>query len=201
MMEQPSLRFFTFDVDSIRHEVQRTSDHLIAVLKQWSFPQDSEFIQRKGVVQVSRFVPDDALNESFEKKQGTEIKQMSLEEVKLLKLSIERVGRFDRIFFEQIELEPDLKAKAVEVQVKPVGLNAKDFYVLARKVDTKNGTWSLECSGVVERTGSAVSSLAAGDRVVVMAPGKPHRLFPNGLATSFKTMRTSTSYAPFRSCT
>lgn len=42
--------------------------------------------------------------------------------------------------------------------------------MLAGKVDTKNATCSLEFCGIVERIGSAVLSLAPGDRVVVMAP-------------------------------
>lgn len=171
VLEQPSLKFFTFDIDNIRSYLQQTTENLIAVLRQKTSATDLEFIQRQGVVHVSRFVPDDALNESFRQTQGTEVVEMSLQDAKPAKLSIEKVGQFDSIFFDQIDLKESLEPTAVQVQVTAVGINAKDFYVLAGKVDTKNSTCSLEFCGVVDKTGSAVTSLVPGDRVVVMAPG------------------------------
>ena len=170
VLEQPSLNFFTFDVDDISSYVQQTTEHLVAVIRQQRNAIDFEFIQRNGVVHVSRFAPDDALNDTFRQTQGTEVIEMPLQEAKPAKLSIERVGQFDSIYFKQVELEGSLEPTAVRVQVTAVGINAKDFYVLAGKVDTKNSTCSLEFCGVVEKIGSAVSSLAPGDRVVVMAP-------------------------------
>ena len=170
VLEQPSLKFFTFDVDDIHSHVQQTTGHLIATLRQQSNAIDFEFIQRQGVVHVSRFSPDDALNDIFRQRQGTEVVEMPLQKAKPAKLSIERVGQFDSIYFKQVELEGSLASTAVRVQVTAVGINAKDFYVLAGKVDTKNSTCSLEFCGIVDKIGSAVSSLAPGDRVVVMAP-------------------------------
>ncbi|KAL9123287.1 MAG: hypothetical protein Q9187_000159 [Circinaria calcarea] len=170
VLEQPSLQFFTFDIDDVYSQVQQTAEHLISVLSQRDV-LDMEFVQRRGVVHVSRFVPDHALNDSFRQKQGTETVTIPLQEAKPARLSIERTRQFDTIFFKQMEPQKHLDATAVQVQVMSVGLNAKDFYVLAGKVDTKNATCSLEFCGVVEKVGSAVSSLAPGDRVVVMAPG------------------------------
>lgn len=170
MLEQPSLKFFTFDVDDIVSQVQLTAEHLVSVLTQKSNSIDFEFIQRQTVVHVSRFVPDDCLNKSFVQKQGIGIIDMPLQEAKPVKMSIERVGQFDSLFFRQVKLQGPLQATDIQVQVKSVGLNAKDFYMLAGKVDTKNATCSLEFCGIVERIGSAVSSPAPGDRVVVMAP-------------------------------
>lgn len=170
MLEQPSLKFFTFDVDDTVSHVQQTAEHLVSVLTQKSSSVDFEFTQRQTVVHVSRFVPDDSLNESFRQKQGTEIIEMPLQEAKPVKLAIERVGQFDSLFFKQVKIQGPLQATDIQVQVKSVGLNAKDFYILAGKIDTKNATCSLEFCGTVERIGSAVSSLAPGDRVVVMAP-------------------------------
>lgn len=45
------------------------------------------------------------------------------------------------------------------------------MFVYTGKVETRHGTTSLECAGIVKRIGSNVSSLKEGDRVVVMAPG------------------------------
>lgn len=172
-LEQPSLKFFTFDIDDIEDsEVPETVNHLVSILKQPSGSLDMEFVQRKGVVHVSRFVPDESLNESFRYKQGTEIMEIPLLKAKPAELSIERVGQLDSIFFNQIEVDGTLEANEVQVQVKSIGINAKDFDVLTGKADTKNGTFSSECCGVVEKVGSTVSSVALGDRVVVMAPSQ-----------------------------
>lgn len=170
MLEQPSLKFFTFDVDDLVSHVEQTAERLVSILTQKRNSLDFEFIQRQNIVHVSRFVPDDTLNESFRQKQGGGIIEMPLQEAKPVKLSIERVGQFDSLFFRQEKLQTHLEAKLVQVQVASVGLNAKDFYMLSGKVDTRNATCSLEFCGTVTRIGSAVLSIAPGDRVVVMAP-------------------------------
>ena len=171
VLEQPSLTFITFDVDSISASVEKTADNIIAVLRQSNEGvKDLEFVQNDGVVHVSRFVPDDGLNESFRKKQGDDTVDMPLSEAKPAQLSIGRVGQFDTTYFKQVTSPEVLRAGDVQVGVKSVGMNAKDLYVLAGKVDTRDGTSTLEYAGVVERVGSGVKSVQTGDRVVVMAP-------------------------------
>lgn len=171
MLEQPSLTFMTYDVDSISASVEKTAHNMIAVLRQSQQSiKDFEFIQCDGVVHVSRFVPDDGLNESFRKKQGEDTVDMPLSNVNTAQLTIGRVGQFDTIFFKQVTLPEVLRAGDIQVGVKAVGINAKDLYVLAGKVDTRDGTSTLEYAGVIERVGSEVKSLQPGDRVVVMAP-------------------------------
>ena len=171
MLEQPSLTFMTYDVDSINTSVEKTAENIIAVLRQsQEGAKDLEFIQSDGVVHVSRFVPDESINQSFRKKQGEDTVGMPLSEAKTAQLSIGRVGQFDTIYFKQITSPEVLRAGDVQVSVKAVGMNAKDLYVLAGKVDTRDGTSTLEYAGVIERVGSAVKSLQPGDRVVVMAP-------------------------------
>ena len=172
VLEQPSLTFITYDVDNISASVEKTAANIIAVLRQSQSQgvKDLEFIQSEGVVHVSRFVPDDSLNESFRKKQGEATVDVPLSEAKPAQLSIGRVGQFDTIYFKQITNPEVLRAGDVQVGVKSVGVNAKDLYVLAGKVDTRDGTSTLEYAGVVERVGSGVTSVQIGDRVVVMAP-------------------------------
>lgn len=170
VLEQPSVRFFTFDIDDASSQVQQTAEHLVSVLNQRSNPVDKEFVQQRGVVHVSRYVPDDALNDSFRQQQGIEMVEMSLEEAKPAKLFIEKPGQFDTIYFKQLEFQKVLDADAVQIQVKTVGLNASDFDVLAGKADTINATCSLEFCGIVERVGGSVTDFSAGDRVVAMAP-------------------------------
>lgn len=95
---------------------------------------------------------------------------MPLRDAKDVRLAIDSVGQFDTLFFKQQEPPPSIAATDMRIKVASVGLNAKDFYVLAGKVDTMNATCQLECSGTVEEVGSAVTDFVVGDRVVAMAP-------------------------------
>ncbi|KAI5866016.1 reducing type I polyketide synthase 10 [Durotheca rogersii] len=168
-LEQPALKFYTYDIDQSEENVQVTAERLVQTLSQQSRVPDREFVQRKGVVHVSRFIPDDGLNTKFRGKQGLEVQTMLLEEAEDVRLDIQRAGQFDTLFFRQTEPAP-LNPTEVRLKVASVGLNAKDFYVLAGRVDTPKATCQLECAGTIVQVGSAVTEFAAGDRVVVMAP-------------------------------
>ncbi|KAL9046411.1 MAG: hypothetical protein Q9214_000744, partial [Letrouitia sp. 1 TL-2023] len=70
MLEQPSLRFYTLDIDG-KSGAELTAQNVYDILAQ---PErgslcEFEFIQRRGALHVSRFVPDADLNESFRQKQ------------------------------------------------------------------------------------------------------------------------------------
>ena len=171
MLEQPSLNFFTFDIDDISRAPKRSARNLIAVLDQRKNSRiDFEFVQSKDLVHVNRFIPDDGLNESFRSKQGSEVIQMQLGQAKPLQLSIEKVGQFDSIYFKQIANSKVIGPRNVQVSVLAVGLNAKDLYALGGRVDTRDATCALEFAGVVERVGTDSTTFCVGDRVVVMAP-------------------------------
>ncbi|KAF3934990.1 hypothetical protein ABW20_dc0100217 [Dactylellina cionopaga] len=170
MMEQPSLNFFVYDVDNIDKPTQ-TARNILSVIKQASSNAlDLEYMERDGVAHISRFVPDDELNTAFRQTKGTETSKMQLKDVQSAQLSIKTPGQFDSILFKQTQLPLVLAPHEVQVSVKSVGLNAKDFYALGGRVDTKEATCVLEFSGIVEKIGSNVTNLSAGDRVYVMAP-------------------------------
>ena len=175
MQEQPALQFFTYDVDAITAgNVQQTADQILSVVTQ--FPPsivDYEFAQRQDIVHISRFVPDGDLNRQFRMKQGDEVSNLPMKEVKPLQMEVGTPGHFDSIRFKQVpnpSKDQGLEPSEVQLEMTTVGLNAKDFYVLAGKVDTRGATCVLEYCGVVSRIGSNVRSIVVGDRVVVMAP-------------------------------
>ncbi|RYP33985.1 hypothetical protein DL767_004506 [Monosporascus sp. MG133] len=173
MVEQPALKFVTFDVDDIHSEVEHTSRNIISALLRSSIgAEDREFVQKDGVVHISRYAPDDGLNELFRQKQGLQTRQMALEEADNVQLAIGVDGQLDSLFFKQIPASQALGPDDVEVEVRAVGLNAKDYFAVMGRVDTRDATCTLEHCGIVRRTGSNVGALRAGDRVVVMAPGK-----------------------------
>ncbi|RYP61682.1 hypothetical protein DL770_009733 [Monosporascus sp. CRB-9-2] len=170
VLEQPSLRFYTYDIDDPDKDVHATADRLTSVLNQPGPKSDLEFIQRQGIVHVSRLTPDDGLNAAFRIKQGLESTTMKLKDAGAIRLAIGQVGQFDTIFFRQQEASTPLLPDQVRIKVASIGLNAKDFYVLAGRVDSANATCQLECAGTVEQVGIGVADFAIGDRVVAMAP-------------------------------
>ena len=171
MVEQPSLKFLTLDLDGTSCP-DMIANHVADIVTQAATGdvQDFEFVERKGVIHISRFVPDEVLNEKFRQRQGMQPVQMSLHEARGSRLFIENVGQFDTISFKQEIEETPLDSDYVEIEVKSVGLNAKDLYVLSGKTETKNSTCALEYAGVVQAVGNSVTAFYPGDRVVVMAP-------------------------------
>ncbi|RAK98996.1 type I polyketide synthase [Aspergillus ibericus CBS 121593] len=171
MLEQPSLQFLTYDIDDPTTDPSRSAHNLVQTLLELDGPlADFEYVEKGGVVHISRFLPDDDLNREFRQRQGSEKIELSLQQARPVQLALDQPGQFDNIYFKQIEL-PALAPHEVQIQVKAVGLNAKDLYVLAGKVDSRNAACTLEFSGVVERVGDDVEGLQPGDRVVAMAPG------------------------------
>ncbi|RFU78519.1 polyketide synthase [Trichoderma arundinaceum] len=183
ILEQPSLKIFTYDIDDSDTDVDVSAQRLINVLNQRSRKPDLEFAQRKGTVHVGRMVPDEPINATFRSKQGLETTPAALKDINDARLIIEHAGQFDTIFFKQQEPPKTIAATEVRIKVASVGLNAKDYYVLAGRVDTPDATCQLECAGTVVQVGSEVTSLAVGDRVVAMAP------------THFQTYQTLPEFA------
>lgn len=143
MLEQPSLRFFTVDVDDISTNLNHTTQNILSVVKQGleDTIRDFEFIQHSGVLHISRFVPEELNNLTFRKHQGYESVILPLEQAKPAKLAIGKVGQLDTIHF--ASQEPDDEPLAigfVEVDVKAVGLNAKVMQ------DAAHGTFITDLS-------------------------------------------------------
>lgn len=171
VLEQPSTKIVTYDVDQAAVDTVRTADNIIGALRQvlQSESPDFEYVQREGSAHCSRFEPDQTLNRSWCSKQTGTTQDATVADARNTKLHIEHPGQFDTIRFVPVEPTP-LASDGVQVDVRSVGLNAKDLYVLAGKVETKEGTCALEFAGVVTQVGTSVTDLAPGDRVVCMAP-------------------------------
>lgn len=174
MLEQLSLKFVVFDTDETTSNPELTASNIVSALDQMinNSAPDFEFIQHEGVVHISRFVPEEAKNQTFRQKLGTQMVSARFEDAKPCQLSIEAIGQLESIYFRMVEPnEMDLEPSFVEVNVKALGLNAKDLYFLFGRVDTTGATCNGEFSGLITKVGNDVSTLKPGDRVVVMAPG------------------------------
>ncbi|KAI4237003.1 MAG: hypothetical protein LQ349_002190 [Xanthoria aureola] len=173
MLEQPSLRFAILDIGSVstRLESQRVCHEIEKVLFADDLPDDKEFVSKGGLLHISRFVPDNGLNDRFTQRQNRQPCDMTLQAAAPARLAIKTIGNMDTIYFQQeSEVEGEIPEGLVDIDVKAVSLNAKDIYVLSGKVETRKGTAALEFSGVVKATAKDVEDLQPGDRVCVLAP-------------------------------
>ncbi|KAF9728924.1 Type I Iterative PKS [Paraphaeosphaeria minitans] len=170
VLEQPSLKIYTYDLDTCESDVDVTAQRLLSLLNQASRSPDFEFAQRRNVIHVSRFAPDEGLNAEFRSKQGLHTTQMALKNAGNVRLDIKNVGQFDTLYYKQQEDSRSLLPSHVLLQVTSAGLNAKDFYLFGGKVEVPNATSSNEYTGIVVDVGAEVTGFAHGDRVVVMAP-------------------------------
>ncbi|KAL9598452.1 MAG: hypothetical protein Q9219_004488 [cf. Caloplaca sp. 3 TL-2023] len=174
VLEQPSLRFFTYDLGDPEADTALSITNIIATIDDLhdSDCLECEVGEEKGVPYFQRFVPEEGLNSTFRQKFGNTAAEKTLCDAKPARLTIGNLGQFDTLALApELEVADTLKPDHVEIEVKTVGLNATNVYVYNGKSETRDATTSLECAGVVTRVGSIVGSLKLGDRVVVMAPG------------------------------
>ena len=173
MLEQPSLRFLTIDIDNPTG-FAITAQNVIKVVKEAHKLETPEWetAQYKGLLYSSRFEPEETLNQTFRQKQTDQALPKPLKDAKPSQLTIQMLGQYDTLAFEQHTISvTDVQSNGVEVDVKTIALNAKEVGVFAGKDTHRGTTTSSVCAGTVTRVGSAVSKLQVGDRVVVMAPG------------------------------
>lgn len=191
VLEQPSLRFFTYDVANADLDTEATITNVLASLDDLHDESchDLEVVEKDSLTYTQRFVPEESLNTTFRQRLGNRAAAKAFGEAKPARLTINSLGQFDTLAFaREVDIATELKPDHVEIDVKSVGLNAKDVFAYSGKVDTRGATTSLECAGLVSRVGSHVSSFKAGDRVVCMAPGHFSSLesFPESVCAKLK---------------
>ncbi|THC98862.1 hypothetical protein EYZ11_001640 [Aspergillus tanneri] len=173
MLEQPSLSFYTLDMDG-KTTFDVTARHIAFILYQsvLSPTIDYEFVESNGLLYISRFLPDYASNERFQQTQGKHTVQMELQEAGDCSLFLQGASQVHSLCFRQISGRPQLKDDAVEVEAIAHAVNAADSQVVHGKAETKQSTCATAFTGIVKSVGRAVTDLAPGDRVAVMAPNQ-----------------------------
>lgn len=128
VLEQPSLRFFTHDIDDPDADPEASITNIFRTLDDVHSDdcQDLEVVEKHGIPFTQRFVPEEGLNETFRQKQGNRFALKRLGDNKPAKLTIQSIGQFDTLaFMPETSGNDELKAGFVEVDVRSVGLNAK----------------------------------------------------------------------------
>ena len=132
MLEQPSLQFAVLDVGDESALSGESLHNIVKVLDRLIYKKepDFEFAQRDGILHISRWEPDERLNETFSLKQNNETMDLSLAMAGRCKLDIKDPGHMDTIHFVQEDYSTSLHPDYVEVSVKSVGINAKVYLTL-----------------------------------------------------------------------
>ncbi|KAL9091247.1 MAG: hypothetical protein Q9159_001542 [Coniocarpon cinnabarinum] len=173
MLEQPSLTFSTLDLERGNTDHKHTTNNIITVLTQLlsEAKPDFEYVQKGGVLHVSRFVEEPEINATFTRRQRAGLVPTRVADIGAAQLSVESVGQLDTLHFKPSTLE-SLPADHVEMSVTAAGINAKDYYTLTGKVETKDAACNSDAVGVITNVGPSVKNLQRGDRVVSMAPSQ-----------------------------
>ncbi|KAI5854487.1 polyketide synthase [Durotheca rogersii] len=176
MLEQPTLRYSVLDVGPIKElNVAKACENVLKVLVAKYDKDDCEFVNKEGLLHVSRYGPDFEVNSLFRRRLDpkTERKTRTLAEAKPARLSIDRAGVTDTIHLQQLSDPEQYSAPPdgfVDIDVKAVSLNAKDVYAMNGRVDTRDKTTAFDFSGIVTAVGSGIEHLKVGDRAVAYAP-------------------------------
>ncbi|ROW10618.1 hypothetical protein VMCG_01994 [Cytospora schulzeri] len=134
---------------------------------------ESEFVERGGVVQVSRLLPDweiTKLQGHHPSDRKTEVMDIHASET-IINMGAERLGDVDSIHYHELTAEPfPLEEGYVEVEVYAAGLNYKDVVVTMGIVPGDERELGGEAAGIVTKVSPSVTSLQVGQRVVVFTP-------------------------------
>ncbi|KAI9665524.1 MAG: Type I Iterative PKS [Alyxoria varia] len=167
MLEQPSLKMMVFDVELNGANVEDTGTNIAhAFFKLTSEAvTDLEYSQKHGSVHVSRWIPEDALNERFQAKQESRTDRCTLESAGPIQLGIERPGQLESLRFVSSEpLESNtgesLPEDHVEVHAKSYGMNAKMVSTLPLVFST--ALYALKHRANLQRGESILIHSAAG---------------------------------------
>lgn len=183
MLEQPTLRWSVLDIGRQLGDNGTVSDSILDNIAQALVARyekdDCEFISVNGLIHVSRYSPDFQANSLFRRRlepKTSRLENLTLAEANPARLTISRPGVTDTMHFQQLR-EPGgdglPKAGYVDVEIKSVGLNAKDVYAMSGRVETRHKTTAYDFAGVVTAVGpetEGLTSLKPGDRVVGFAP-------------------------------
>ncbi|KAG6049140.1 Type I Iterative PKS [Claviceps sp. LM77 group G4] len=145
-------------------------------------PLDFEFYEREGQLFVPRVVIDEALNgHIFHTTQpSVAYVQRFQQGERRLKMMVGTSGALDSLFWTD-DSERALASDEIEICVAYTGINFKDVMIAMGQLSSPY--IGIECSGIVARIGSNVSSIAVGDRVCAVSMGA-YSTFARSLTSS-----------------
>jgi acyl transferase domain-containing protein len=170
--EEPLLHLITLDVESPHGDATITAINscleLISKPKPKPKPKqqvDSEFVERNGILHVSRVIPEEHLT----RYQGDELSSLKTEVIDLhasmtpIRLRVERLGNIDTIHYGEISpVFPALARGHLEVEIYAAGMNYKDVVVSMGIVPGNEHTLGGEGAGIVTRISPGMKDFKVG---------------------------------------
>ncbi|CAG9990413.1 unnamed protein product [Clonostachys byssicola] len=170
MVEQPLARIFTLEMHPHADLADLAGDIKVILEQSQNSSLDYEYMKNeKGGLMVSRTVPDELMNQAFRERQNRLAQSIPLKNAGNATLSLEKAGQLSTAQFVKTPLS-QLNDNDVVIRVLCLGLNAKNVYALAGRLNVPPKGFSLEYTGEIVAVGSAVSSLAVGDQVTAFYP-------------------------------
>ncbi|KAF4471000.1 polyketide synthase [Fusarium albosuccineum] len=155
-------------------------------------PVDFEFAEEDGQLVVPRVVESEDMNVAIfrDTQSSAPYPQQFDQPGRRLKVAVGTYGALDSLCFKD-EVELPLADDEIEIKVAATGMNFKDVVIAMGQVSSPY--LGVECSGIVSKVGSKVSSLAIGDRVCAMSLGA-YSTFARCPATSAAIIPESMSF-------
>jgi NADPH:quinone reductase-like Zn-dependent oxidoreductase/malonyl CoA-acyl carrier protein transacylase len=199
---ETTLKFSTLDLDPESSISEKESAQAIVRILEGVFGPNAgpncelEFSHRQGKLFTPRIINDSEMNEYVHKKTKASALEPTLfaQDGRPLKMVIGNPGSLDTLHFVDSSSEGILGDDEIELEVKAIGVNPAD--VIAALGEIESDGFGCECSGVVNRTGSNVTSLAIGDRVagISMSPGGVYSTFARSNSGFFFKIPDETSF-------
>ena len=180
--ETPATRLVTLDLDAERRLSPSCTSQTIARVcravftqeggKERPVAQESEFLERSGILHIPRVVPDMDMEECVQGliQDPVPESQCSLDGQPALSLRMGTFGSLDSFYFKHDEaLDKPLQPGEIEIRVRASSLNFQDVIAALGKLPEQS--FGLDCAGTVIAVGSNVSDLAVGNRVCAISPG------------------------------
>ncbi|PGH13223.1 hypothetical protein AJ79_03781 [Helicocarpus griseus UAMH5409] len=170
----PNIRVATMDFEKSSPRDQDMARDIFHREKLLPYESDKQFRQHQGKWVIPRLLPDQRLNDDFNKVQHLDqtATETALNETGPVKIGTTDAGRLSALVF-----RPDhqvtstaLGSTEVQVEVSAVGMNMVELSALTGGYDTND--MSSEFSGVVTHIGPDVHNLQVGDRVFGLYGGQ-----------------------------
>lgn len=176
----------TLDLDDNNRLSDERAARIIFDLVQYRFTNrsadlDTEFAERDGVLHIPRVVGRREVDEAITALQDDRaVSDQLFQQSDLPLLAVSGDGAMDDgselVQFATNSKTPKLPPGHVGIQVKAIGLNEPDAYIVSGQAQpgTKAGS---ECSGIVYAVGDGVNHFAIGDRVACLGTGTATNIY------------------------
>ncbi|KUJ12798.1 putative polyketide synthase [Mollisia scopiformis] len=171
--EEPMVSFVTLDVESSSSSETTSAIHNVLKYMQEpgsGLPMDMEFVERRGIMHVSRVRPYEKANQAeMDDKYGADFQTKNFHESDTcIRLICESIGRLDSLCYVEVSCEElPLGDNFLEVEIYAAGLNFKDVAVPMGIVPGNDHLLGLEGAGIIRRIGRLIDHLHVNQRVLV----------------------------------